>query len=58
MRCNERISEAKYPVTSVENERMGPRTPIVLGRIKRVKSMQPKPFEEEVARSVGKAYFN
>ena len=29
-------------------------TPIVLGRIKRLKSMQPKPFaEDEVTRSVG-----
>ncbi len=32
-----------------------PTTPIVLGKIKRIRSMQPKPFvEEDVQRSVGK----
>ena len=48
-RCNERVSEAKYPVISE-----GMESPVVLGRIKRMRSMQPKPFEEEIARSVGK----
>ena len=28
-------------------------TPVVLGKIKRVKSMQPKPLEEEIAKSLG-----
>ncbi|XP_003391259.1 PREDICTED: microcephalin-like, partial [Amphimedon queenslandica] len=46
-RCNERVSEAKYPVISE-----GVESPVILGRIKRMKSMQPKPFEEEIARSV------
>ena len=50
-RCNERVSEAKYPVTSKD---INGGTPVVLGKIKRVKSMQPKPFEEQVARSLGK----
>ena len=43
------MSEAKYPVISE-----GAESPVVLGRIKRMKSMQPKPFDEEIARSVGK----
>ena len=31
-------------------------TPVVLGKIKRIKSMQPKPFaEEDVLKSVGKS---
>jgi microcephalin len=30
----------------------GPGTPVMLGRLKRMKSLQPKPFEESVARSV------
>ena len=47
-RVNDRVSEAKYPVISNEGG-----TPVVLGKIKRVKSMQPKPLEEEVAKSVG-----
>ena len=48
-RCSERVSEAKYPVLG--QEEYG--TPVVLGRIKRIKSMQPKPFEEQVARLLG-----
>jgi microcephalin len=48
-RCNERVSEAKYPVIGDG----GPGTPVMLGRLKRMKSLQPKPFEESVARSVG-----
>ena len=48
-RCNERVSEAKYPVILEGTE-----SPVVLGRVKRMRSMQPKPFEEdEIARSVG-----
>ena len=33
--------------------REGSGTPIVLGKIKRIKSLQPKSLEEEVARSLG-----
>ena len=48
-RANDRVSEPKYPVLCRE----GSGTPIVLGKIKRIKSLQPKPLEEEVARSLG-----
>ena len=47
-RANDRVSEPKYPVLCRE----GSGTPIVLGKIKRIKSLQPKPLEEEVARSL------
>ena len=56
-RANDWISEAKYPViTRDSSETAGPTgggTPVVLGKIKRVKSMQPKPLEEEIAKSLG-----
>ena len=48
-RANDRVSEPKYPVLCRE----GSGTPVVLGKIKRIKSLQPKPLEEEVARSLG-----
>lgn len=46
---NVRVSEAKYPI----REGGDGRSPIVLGRMKRTRSMQPKPFEKKVMRSVG-----
>ena len=52
-RANDRVSEAKYP--AIVNELTG--SPVVLGKLKRIKSMQPKPLEEEVARSLGKKCF-
>ena len=48
-RANDRVSEPKYPMLCRE----GSGTPVVLGKIKRIKSLQPKPLEEEVARSLG-----
>ena len=56
-RANDWISEAKYPVITRDStggtctEAGG--TPVVLGKIKRIKSMQPKPLEEEIAKSLG-----
>ena len=49
-RANDRVSEAKYPVLSREG---AGGSPVVLGRIKRFKSLQPKPLEVEIARSLG-----
>ena len=48
-RANDRVSEAKYPVLNKD----GSDSPVVLGRIKRIKSMQPKPLVEEITRSLG-----
>ena len=43
------MSEAKYPVVSKATD-----SPTVLGKLKRYKSMQPKPIDEgEISRSVG-----
>ncbi|XP_064382263.1 microcephalin-like isoform X2 [Halichondria panicea] len=47
-RANDRVSEAKYPVLCKD----GSDSPMVLGRIKRMKSMQPKPLVEEITRSL------
>ncbi|KAL5457097.1 hypothetical protein EMCRGX_G034336 [Ephydatia muelleri] len=47
-RANDRVSEAKYP--AIVNDLTG--SPVVLGKLKRIKSMQPKPLEEEVAKSL------
>ncbi len=44
------MSEAKYPVLC------GSDSPVVLGKIKRIKSMQPKPLEDEITKSLGKVY--
>ena len=49
-RANDRVSEAKYPVLCKD----GTDSPVVLGKIKRIKSMQPKPLEEEITKSLGK----
>ena len=46
-RANDRVSEAKYPVLC------GGDSPVVLGKIKRIKSMQPKPLEDEITKSLG-----
>ena len=57
-RANDWISEAKYPVITCDSNggalRRG--TPVVLGKIKRIKSMQPKPLDEEIARSLGTCF--
>ena len=51
-RANDWISEAKYPV--ITRDTSDPTsTPVVLGKIKRIKSMQPKPLEEEISKSLG-----
>ena len=51
-RANDWISEAKYPVITRDTTDAST-TPVVLGKIKRIKSMQPKPLEEEIAKSLG-----
>ena len=51
-RANDWISEAKYPVITRDTADASS-TPVVLGKIKRIKSMQPKPLEEEIAKSLG-----
>lgn len=44
------MSEAKFPVVSKATD-----SPTVLGKLKRYKSMQPKPIDEaEITRSVGR----
>ena len=48
-RANDRVSEVKYPMLCWE----GSDSPLVLGKLKRIKSLQPKPLEEEIARSLG-----
>ena len=50
-RAHDRVSEAKYPVLC------GSDSPVVLGKIKRIKSMQPKPLEDEITKSLGEANF-
>ncbi|CAI8024599.1 Microcephalin [Geodia barretti] len=50
-RANDWISEAKYPVITRDTADASS-TPVVLGKIKRIKSMQPKPLEEEIAKSL------
>ena len=48
---NDRISEAKYPVIPGDKNTT---SSVVLGKLKRLKSMQPKPIDEdEISRSVG-----
>ncbi|XP_062507282.1 microcephalin-like isoform X2 [Corticium candelabrum] len=42
-------SEAKYPVIYNES------TPVILGKLKRMKSMQPKSFDEQLSRSIERA---
>jgi hypothetical protein len=46
------VSEAKYPVLC------GSDSPVVLGKIKRIKSMQPKPLEDEITKSLGKQFLS
>ena len=35
----------------------GSDSPVVLGKIKRIKSMQPKPLEDEITKSLGEQTF-
>ena len=52
---DDRISEAKYPVVSGEKKECA----LVLGKLKRLKSMQPKPIDEEqITKSVGQFISN
>ena len=44
-----RVSEDLFPVITPDNNL----TPLVVGRLKRTKSMQPKAFEEDVKNSAG-----
>ena len=48
------MSEAKYPVLCKD----GSDSPVVLGKIKRIKSMQPKELEVEITRSLGIYMYN
>ena len=47
-----RVSEDLFPV--IDAEEIG--TPLIIGKLKRTKSMQPKAFEEDVRNSAGTAY--
>ena len=50
---NDRISEAKYPVIPGDKNTSA----VVLGKLKRLKSMQPKPIDEdEISRSIGELW--
>ena len=44
-----RVSEDLFPVINPDESH----TPLVVGRLKRTKSMQPKAFEEDVRNSAG-----